>query len=163
MRCSVCGGDSLLKSAQSDTWVCTNCGEHIKDCDIAIKSDSGKREASRSSNVSRRLGKLRRSWIGRLLNFSCVGRKIKTSAKWLCWIGVAIIWLVCVTDSLHFIFSYHMYRAALKRLLIAAAASVALWILCLFVYAFGNLIENDDKRTKAQQEMADAMRRKSDD
>lgn len=75
-----------------------------------------------------------------LFNYENIGRKIKNLAKWFCWIGILLIWLV---SAILFIV---LLRNGLTSLLviplvIAIVNPIIIWVSSWGIYAFGELVE----------------------
>ena len=101
-----------------------------------------------------------KSWLERVFNFDNIGGKIKTLAKFFCWIGIIVAWGVCAV-----MFVVCLLERELQNLwwiwpLAAVVAPFVIWVGSWATYSLGNFIENDQKRTDSQETIAQALSEK---
>ena len=80
--------------------------------------------------------------IQEIFNFDNIGGKIKTFAKWSCWISIFLIW---VTAPIAFVFlAFDKWAAHLCWIPLVAAivCPISIWIGSWTMYAFGEYVED---------------------
>jgi hypothetical protein len=80
-----------------------------------------------------------------MIMFDRIGSKLKSLAEVLCALGIAasVIWGVFLFDAGNVRGFVHEHTILLS-LCVAVGGSIASWIVTLFIYGFGQLIENTD-------------------
>lgn len=94
--------------------------------------------------------------------FRNIGRKIKSLAKVLCWIGIIVFTIVGILTIIiavqdpyygyNYIFGYSTTAGVVFGILIIVLGSLLSWVGSFVLYGFGELVENS-------KHIADSMRR----
>ena len=77
-----------------------------------------------------------------LFNFDNIGDKLKTWAKWSCWISILLIWIGAAIMFLIFLFTSGMLLFALLTPVAAAVESLLIWVGNWVLYALGQYVED---------------------
>ena len=85
----------------------------------------------------------------KIIMFDRIGSKLKSLAEVLCALGIAvsIIWGVFLLES-GSVRGFIHEHTLLLALCVAIGGSIASWLVTLFIYGFGQLIENTDPNAR---------------
>lgn len=83
--------------------------------------------------------------------FTNIGAKIKTLAKIVCWIGIALSVILGLIVATRFVAMENLILSFAVFLLYAGIGSLASWLGSFALYGFGELIENSRKTVLLQK------------
>lgn len=80
--------------------------------------------------------------ITSIFNFDNIGQKIKTVAKWSCWIEIALVWIGAAIAFI-VLLTTDMWPFIPLLLLAAIAVPFIIWVGYWMIYAFGELVDSN--------------------
>ena len=80
--------------------------------------------------------------IKEIFNFDQIGQKLKTWAKWSCWITILLAWIAAIIYFIILLFTKGTFLIAFLVPIIAALYSLLIWVGSWATYAFGEYIED---------------------
>ena len=83
--------------------------------------------------------------ISEIFNFDNIGGKIKSLAKWSCWITILLIWIAAPILFFVFVSDRHMEEFCWIPLVSAIVGPAFIWVGSWTLYAFGELVEKTSK------------------
>ena len=161
MKCKNCGSEVSEVHALGGN--CPHCGEILKYRYKAEDNHSdflSQLKAKQNDQVIHNSAQKNceyTNWLQQTFNFDNIGNKIKTLAKWSCWIGIVLTW--CISA---FMFIHCLLNSDIRNLwwiwpISAITIPFVIWIGSWYTYIIGNLIENNEKRTESQIIIANAI------
>ena len=158
MKCSTCG-----KDVQEHEKYCQYCGDYIRKTEpqqqTYPKTQTQVRQPQTQTKKTTPVRAGEGGLFGKVFNFDNIGGKIKAWTKVSCYILIVLTWISCAIMSVVSLSSGNGVYFLLVWPLVALIAPIFIWVGSWGMYALGNFIENDDKKTKSQQIMAEAMQK----
>lgn len=158
MKCKNCGNE-----LQVFEQYCPHCGEYVKK---NTPDQNTTNETKKTYNfINDNPTKLNKDYnklsffdlIKKIFNFDNIGNKIKTFSTWWCWIQIC---LILVISPIMFIVSLiipNLRPMWWVWIILLLFGPLLTWVNSWFLYSVGNFIENDEKRTVAQTQIAEKI------
>ena len=146
--CKACGADLTKRTTQKKSFT-----EQLKSAQhqpITPKTTTKPNNTNTSSSAPA-------PSFTKTFNFNNIGAKFQGFAKLFCWIGISLVWFVCAIMFLISLFSKDLIHICWIWPVIAILLPFVIWISSWALFAFGHLIENDDKKTESLRVIADNL------
>lgn len=79
--------------------------------------------------------------ISTIFNFENIGKKLKSFAKWACWINIGIVWCSAPIALIALISDRYLAPYWWIPVIAAIVVPIIIWISSWLIYAFGELVD----------------------